>query len=318
MAKCCGGVGPQVVPPDSVEYFRWRDAGERFYDSGMTTADRDYVLGTHDEEVSRLGLQHRVWRNRVQESWDRAGLGPGSRVLDVGAGPGFATFDLAERVGPAGHVFAVERSRRFLDILDHERVRRGVTQISTHELDVDTDALPASGLDAAWCRWVFAFVREPEALVREVLSSLRPSGMFVAYEYLNYETWKLIPQVPSFEEFVNVVMATWRDQGGEPNIGRDLPRWCEAAGAKVVSLRPIMDVVTPADAIWEWPESFLHVGLDRLVALGHVTPTRAEDIRRDFDEHKARQSSRMSTPVVIEVMAQVKSSGLGQTVVRQR
>src|SRR6266571_4712358 len=31
--------------------------------------ERDYVLGTHDEEISRLGLQHRVWRPVVLECW---------------------------------------------------------------------------------------------------------------------------------------------------------------------------------------------------------------------------------------------------------
>ena len=34
----------------------------------MTTAERDYVLGTHDDEVMRLGLQHRVWRPRALDA----------------------------------------------------------------------------------------------------------------------------------------------------------------------------------------------------------------------------------------------------------
>src|SRR5437667_409272 len=66
------------------------------------TAERDYVLGTHDEEIARLGLQHRVWRPVVLECWQKAGITVGSRVLDVGAGPGYATVDLAEIVGQSG------------------------------------------------------------------------------------------------------------------------------------------------------------------------------------------------------------------------
>src|SRR5947209_3771961 len=65
-------------------------------------AERDYVLGTHDEEIERLGLQHLVWRPRMMAAWGRAGVTRGSRVLDVGAGPGFATADLAEVVGETG------------------------------------------------------------------------------------------------------------------------------------------------------------------------------------------------------------------------
>jgi hypothetical protein len=31
--------------------------------------EKAYVLGTHDEEISRLGLQHRAWRPRVLSAW---------------------------------------------------------------------------------------------------------------------------------------------------------------------------------------------------------------------------------------------------------
>src|ERR1700704_1993057 len=54
-------------------------------------ADNDYVLGTNDEELDRLGLQHRVWRPIVLECWRRAGITHGWRVIDAGAGPGYAT-----------------------------------------------------------------------------------------------------------------------------------------------------------------------------------------------------------------------------------
>src|SRR5690606_12052613 len=70
----------------------------------LMVAERTYFLGTHDEELERLGLQHRVWRPTVLECWRRAGIGPGSKVLDVGAGPGFAAADLADIVGPTGRV----------------------------------------------------------------------------------------------------------------------------------------------------------------------------------------------------------------------
>ena len=74
-------------------------------------ADREYVLGTYDEEIERLGLQHRVWRAHMTDCWKRAGLSVGQKVLDVGAGPGYATLDLAQIVGPLGRVAALELSR---------------------------------------------------------------------------------------------------------------------------------------------------------------------------------------------------------------
>ena len=99
------------------------------------TAEKTYFLGTHDEELERLGLQHRVWRPTVLECWRRAGIGPGSKVIDVGAGPGFAAADLAEIVGPAGRVVAVERSARFVEAGRAMLAGRGHSNVEYHELD---------------------------------------------------------------------------------------------------------------------------------------------------------------------------------------
>ena len=95
----------------------------------MGNASGYYFLGTADDEVVRLSLQHETWRETVLGTWRRAGLRSGMRVVDVGAGPGSATWDLAEAVGPTGLVVAVERSERFVRQLDEEIARRGLTQV---------------------------------------------------------------------------------------------------------------------------------------------------------------------------------------------
>jgi len=79
----------------------------------MSNTD-DYVLATHDGEIARLRLQHQVWRAHMLDAWMRAGMTKGSRVIDFGAGPGFASLDAAEIVGANGEVVGVERSAHFL------------------------------------------------------------------------------------------------------------------------------------------------------------------------------------------------------------
>ena len=77
-----------------------------------TPREQDYVLGTHDDEIRRLGVQHRVWRPRVIDAWRRAGFRPGQMLIDVGCGPGYATLDLAEIVAPGGRVLEVIAERK--------------------------------------------------------------------------------------------------------------------------------------------------------------------------------------------------------------
>ena len=50
-----------------------------------------YVLGTHSAELERLGRQHRFWRQECRSGLQRAGFGPGDRLLDLGCGPGFCS-----------------------------------------------------------------------------------------------------------------------------------------------------------------------------------------------------------------------------------
>src|SRR5437763_14192707 len=103
------------------------------------TKERDYVLGTHEDELERLGVQHRAWRDVVLDCWRNAGITAGSQVLDVGAGPGYATVDLAEIVGRAGKVIAVERSTNFVNAIDRTIESRKLSNVEVHELDLMND-----------------------------------------------------------------------------------------------------------------------------------------------------------------------------------
>ena len=129
------------------------------------STERDYVLGTHDEEIERLGLQHRVWQPRVSDAWRRAGFTTGQTLLDLGCGPGYATLDLAGIVGPAGRVIGIDRSRRFLGAGAARARALGLQNIEWREQDLDETDLPAALAHGAWSRWVYAFVRDPRALL---------------------------------------------------------------------------------------------------------------------------------------------------------
>jgi len=131
-------------------------------------AERDYVLGTHEEELARLGLQHRVWRPVALDCWQRAGITVGKRVLDVGAGPGYAAIDLAEIVGPSGEVVALERSQNFICAMESTCRARSLANVKVHELDLMKGELPKGGYDFAWCRWVVSFVNDQSLLIEKL------------------------------------------------------------------------------------------------------------------------------------------------------
>jgi SAM-dependent methyltransferase len=272
----------------------------------MGSRERDYVLGTHDEEVERLGLQHDVWRPRAGAAWKRAKFAAGQTLIDIGAGPGYATLDLAELVGPTGRVIAVDRSRRFLDVLERRVEERGYKNVTVIESDLDQVEFEPNVADGAWCRWVLAFVLHPRELLTHVATAIKPGGRFVSHEYFDYASWRSMPPSKELEDFVQLVINNWRNSGGEPDIGLSVPPWLEELGFEVESITPIVDAITPADRTWKWPTSFMGVGLRRLVELSVVDHSRSLAIENALKEIAESPTGRMITPGVLEVVARRK------------
>ncbi len=267
-------------------------------------AERTYYLGTHDEELERLGVQHAVWRPTVLDCWRRAGIGPGSKVLDVGAGPGFAAADLAEIVGPAGRVVAVERSARFVEAGRALLAAEGRANVEYHELDLMADPLPAGGMDASWCRWVACFVASPALLVDKIAAVIRPGGVAIFHEYVGYDTLRLLPDGPRLAEFVREVERGWRAAGGEPDIAPAVVRLLQERGFAVRDAIPRVFCLRPGDDMWRWPATFIDIHLRHQLEKGEIDARWAEAVRAEFAGAARQAATLLITPMVLEIVAE--------------
>jgi SAM-dependent methyltransferase len=265
--------------------------------------ERDYVLGTHDEEIARLGLQHSVWRPLASDAWRKAGFTRGQTLIDLGCGPGYATLDLADIVGPHGRVVGIDRSRRFLDALEAAARGRGLGQIETLELDLGVSDVPALECDGVWSRWVYAFVPGPRRLLESAALALKRGGTMVLHEYSDYRSWRLSPRSVEFEGFVAEVMASWRANGGEPNIGLDLPLWLGELGFEIRSLDPLQYAARPGDHVWQWPRAFVASGVRRMVELGRLDEAQARAITSAYERFESTPHAFQLTPTVLEIIA---------------
>ena len=266
-------------------------------------SEDEYVLGTHEQEVERLFDQHRVWRPFVFNAWQRAGFRRGQVLLDIGCGPGAATLDLAELVGPSGQVIAVDRSRLFLDVLQRQALARGVANIHAHCADV-LDWRAEAPVEGAWCRWLFSFVSDPARLAQSLAQWCRPHARLVVHEYYDYGAWRMHPSVPELDEFVSAVMQSWRDTGGEPDIALTLPRLFVDSGFRLLEQRPLAQVLTTRDHAWLWPSGFLKTGVERLVQLKYLSPARARKIHDAYVEAERTPGVQMVAPAVMEIIAE--------------
>ncbi len=267
-------------------------------------AERDYVLGTDAIEDERLGLQHRVWRPEVLTVWRQAGITAGSKVLDVGCGPGHATADLAQIVGSRGRVIAFERSARFLDQA-HERCAE-FPWVEFVERDLMDPGMGIAGFDFAWCRWVASFVPDPKKLVNNIAGALRQGGKVIFHDYLDYEGWTITPETSTHQKFVSAVVSNWVRSGGTPNVARVLPSLLIDAGFRIDSVKPLNYLIRPNEFMWQWPKTFIESHAPRLVEAGALTQNEVDKFMAEFYAMEKDEKTILFTPTVAEIVA-VKS-----------
>jgi SAM-dependent methyltransferase len=235
------------------------------------------------------------------DAWARAGINVGQTVIDVGSGPGYASVDLAEIVGAQGTVVAIERSQRFLEALATRVERHRLHNVEAREADVTGESFGEAFADAAWCRWLLSFLPEPERAIANIARALKPGGVAVFHEYADYGAWQMMPSDPDVDRFRTLVMQSWRDAGGEPDVGLNLPTWLPAAGLEVAEVRPLTHIVRRSDFMWQWPAAFMGTNAKRLHELGYASLEEAERFATALERTDAE--ARMITPLVVEVIA---------------
>jgi ubiquinone/menaquinone biosynthesis C-methylase UbiE len=136
------------------------------------------------EAWHRWGTTLRDWLGPATDRMlDSAGVGPGSRVLDVAAGAGEQTLTAARRVGPSGQVLATDISPRILELAAREAARQQLENVQTRVVDGENLDLPEASFDAVISRvGLIYFPDQAKALVglRRVL---RPGGRLSAIVY---------------------------------------------------------------------------------------------------------------------------------------
>jgi SAM-dependent methyltransferase len=122
-----------------------------------------------------------------EEQPDRAldliGVLPGMIVADVGAGSGYMTTRLAQRVGPSGKVYANDVQPALLEILRDKAQRDGLTNIDV-VLGTEEDArLPEHAIDLVLLVDVYHEFSQPQKMLQSIRRSLNPGGELVLIEY---------------------------------------------------------------------------------------------------------------------------------------
>ena len=115
----------------------------------------------------------------------------GATVADIGAGSGYMTERLSDRVGAQGRVYANDIQPGMLDLLRGRMQRKGLTNVVPVLGEPEDPKLPAGIFDLVLMVDVYHELSDPQTMLAHIKQALKPDGRLVLIEYRGED-----PRVP--------------------------------------------------------------------------------------------------------------------------
>lgn len=151
----------------------------------------------HGREIAHvMGHQAADWLerpNREEEenpskAIEALKLKPGEVVADIGAGTGYYSWRMAQKVGATGTVYGVEIQQEMIDLIHKNMAKRNVQNVKTI-LGTTTDPkLPAASIDTVLMVDVYHEFDFPYEMMENICKGLKVGGRVVFIEFRGEDT----------------------------------------------------------------------------------------------------------------------------------
>jgi ubiquinone/menaquinone biosynthesis C-methylase UbiE len=121
-------------------------------------------------------------RGEAQKVMDLAAISAGMTIADIGAGEGYYTVRLAERVGADGRVLAQDIDRDALERLGQRVERERLENISIKLGAPDDPQLPVDSFDRIFLVHMYHEVTEPYAFLHRLWPALAEGGQLIVVD----------------------------------------------------------------------------------------------------------------------------------------
>ena len=172
--------------------------------------------------------------------FERALVGEGNRVIDVGCGCGETTIKLAKRVGPKGHVTGVDISAPML-----ARAReRADTRLPLNFVLADATVYPfePGRADVVTSRFGVMFFAEPAVSFVNIRKALRPGGrlVFACWQEPRRNPWMMLPLQSAYKHVPRLPEVGPEDPGPFSFAREDrVRRVLSEAGFSSIAMEPV-------------------------------------------------------------------------------
>jgi ubiquinone/menaquinone biosynthesis C-methylase UbiE len=115
---------------------------------------------------------------------DCLGIREGMKILEVGPGSGFFTFELAKYAGPSGHVYAVDIEPKMITLLEKRIKREKIENITAKAASAYETPLPKNSVDLVFMGGVLGEIPDKQKALSEMQRVLKKGGFLAVMECL--------------------------------------------------------------------------------------------------------------------------------------
>ncbi|MGE3710190.1 MAG: class I SAM-dependent methyltransferase, partial [Hyphomicrobiaceae bacterium] len=157
-----------------------------------TTASKAVIREQWDKSAKGWNDSTELIRSWLRAPTDAmlamADIREGMRVLDVAAGAGDQTLDIAAQVGASGSVLATDLSSAILECAEANAANAGYRNVQTRIADGEDLGVEDATFDAVICRLGLMLFPDPGKGLSEMYRALRPGGKAVTMVFSTPES----------------------------------------------------------------------------------------------------------------------------------
>ncbi len=239
----------------------------------------DYTLAVSEQEIARYRFMAQVAIASESRQFELAGITEGAKVADVGCGPAAMSVEIADLVGPTGHVTGVEREQEALAAAAQMISASGLYNVDLLQGAATETGVEPGSVDVVMMRHVLAHNGGDEQRIVDHLATLvRPGGSVYLVD-VDLTGMRTLDSDPGLEDLTERYASFHADRGNDPSVGLRLAKLLAAAGLEVTDF-------TGVYAIIEMPIGMrppLWAARDAMLAQGSATTADVERWGAAFD-----------------------------------
>jgi arsenite methyltransferase len=122
-------------------------------------------------------------QSKADEILKALDIQPGQTIADLGSGGGFFTFCFSPLVGRNGTVYALDANQDFLEFINTQATKQGLTNITTVHITEQPLLLPTHSIDLFFVRNVYHHLQDRTSYFSELQHLLTAQGRIAIIEY---------------------------------------------------------------------------------------------------------------------------------------